>query len=261
MCVGPATCRRVHLLSRTADVALGALRSGEERIASTQPRSRLLRGRERSLERQVGHDLDGPQARSTLLPHTPGGRPQRGLRNALTTFVESDGRHRPPTHHGSSRGQLPQPACPPASVLDGLETLTRPRTHDRGGHPIRDVVADDEFVEHPGNAGRPRTIKPRPIASMHRPSAWSRWFVLASLRALHLDQHPRPGASSIKKALTPATRTGNAGYHFSNRSRQAWQFGDHRRVVPCGRAGVRAVRGCGHTSGSMHPDTANSSTS
>ena len=92
-----------------------------------------------------------------------------------------------------------------------FETLTRPRTHHRGGHPIRDVVADDEFVEHPGNAGRPRTIKPRPIASMHRPSGWSRSYVLASLRALHLDQHLRPGALRTKRALTPAARTGNAG--------------------------------------------------
>ena len=80
-----------------------------------------------------------------------------------------DGRRRPPTHHESSRGQLPQPACPPASVLDGLRTLTRPRTHDRGGHPISDVVADDEFVEHPGNAWRPRTITPRP-SSQHAPA-------------------------------------------------------------------------------------------
>src|SRR4051812_8426213 len=118
----------------------------------------------------------------------------------------------PPTYTSrSSRGQLPQPACPPASVLVGLQTLTRPRTHNRGGHPIRDVVADDEFVEHPGNAGRLRTIKPRPIASMHRPSGWSRSFVLASLRALHLDQHLRPGALRTKRALAPAARTGNAG--------------------------------------------------
>ena len=138
-------------------------------------------------------------------------RSRRRLRDALITAAEVDARHRPPEHHGSSRGQLPQPACPPASVLDGLQTLTRPRTHNRGGHPIRDVVADDEFVEHPGNAGRPRTIKPRPIASMHRPSGWSRSFVLASLRALHLDQHLRPGALRAKRALTPTARTGNAG--------------------------------------------------
>ena len=46
---------------------------------------------------------------------------------------------------------------------------------------------------------------------MHRPSGWSRSFVLASLRALHLDQHLRPGALRTKRALTPAARTGNAG--------------------------------------------------
>jgi hypothetical protein len=94
-------------------------------------------------------------------------------------------------------------------VLDGLETPMRPQFHDHGGHPIRDVVADDAFVEHPGNAERPRTTTPRPIASMHRLSGWSRSFVLASLRALHLDQRLRPGASAIERALTPAARTGN----------------------------------------------------
>ena len=46
---------------------------------------------------------------------------------------------------------------------------------------------------------------------MHRPSGWSRSYVLASLRALHLDQHLRPGALRTKSALTPAARTGNAG--------------------------------------------------
>ena len=210
--VGSATRRRVHLPSRTPDVALGALRGSEERVASTQPRPRLLRRRQGPSQRQAGHHLDGPQTRPTLLPRPASRRPRRRLRDALTTAVEVDARHRPPAHHGSSRGQLPQPACPPASVLDGLQTLTRPRTHHRGGHPIRDVVADDEFVEHPGNAGRLRTIKPRPIASMHRPSGWSRSYVLASLRALHLDQHLRPGALRTKRALTPAARTGNAGF-------------------------------------------------
>ena len=170
----------------TADIALGALRGRQERVASTQPRPRLLRRREGAPRRQAGHHLDGPQARPALLPRAAGGRPRRRLRDTLKPLVGVGGRHRPPSHHGSSRGQLPQPACPPASVLDGLGTLTRPRSHDRGGHPIRDVVADDTFVEHPGNAGRPRTIKPRPISSMHRPSGWSRSYVLASLRALHL---------------------------------------------------------------------------
>jgi hypothetical protein len=114
--------------------------------------------------------------------------------------------------------------------LDGLGTLTRPRTHDRGGHPIRDVVADDKFVEHPGNAGHLRTITPRPNTSMHRPSGWSRSYVLASLRALHLDQHLRPGATSTKRALTPAARTGNAGLRLTALGRPG-----------CRRARVRAM--------------------
>ena len=72
------------------------------------------------------------------------------------------------------------------------------------------VVADDiTFVEHPGNAGRPNAVVDRPIASLHRPSGWSRSFVLATLRALHLDQHLRPGALRAKRALTPGPHTGN----------------------------------------------------
>ena len=72
------------------------------------------------------------------------------------------------------------------------------------------VVADDiTFVEHPGNAGRPNTVVDRPIASLHRPSGWSRSFVLASLRALHLDQRLRPGALRTKRALTTGPHTGN----------------------------------------------------
>ena len=49
------------------------------------------------------------------------------------------------------------------------------------------VVADDTMlVEHPGNAERPHAAVNRPIARVHRPSGWSRSYVLASLRALHL---------------------------------------------------------------------------
>ena len=66
------------------------------------------------------------------------------------------------------------------------------------------------FVEHPGNAERPHAAVNRPIASVHRPSGWSRSFVLASLRALHLDQRLRPGALRAKRALTPEAHTGNA---------------------------------------------------
>ncbi len=79
--------------------------------------------------------------------------------------------------------------------------------HVGAGPRVLLAAADDEFVEHPGNAGRPRTIKPRPIVSMHRPSGWSRSFVLASLRALHLDQRLRSGALRKKRALSPVTRS------------------------------------------------------
>ena len=129
-------------------------------------------------------------ASPTRVPRAARGRSRDRLRNTLRSFVEVAGRHRPASHHGSSRGQLPQPACTPTSVLDGLRTLTRPRSHHRGGHPIRDVVADDEFVEHPGNAGRPRTTEPRPIPSMHRPEH----FASRRPGRLQLEQlTPAPG--------------------------------------------------------------------
>ncbi len=79
-----------------------------------------------------------------------------------------------------------------------------------GGHPIPIVVADDTtFVEHPGNAGSPHAAADQPIESLHKPSGWSRSYVLAALRALHLDQHHRPGAFR-KEGLDGQTHTGNA---------------------------------------------------
>ena len=110
-----------------------------------------------------------------------------------------------PTSQIPTVGQLLPMPCPPATTLDGLLTLTRPRLPANGGHPITIVVADDTmFVEHPGNAGRPHATANRPTTSLHRPSSWSRTYVLASLRALQLDQHLRPGATRIKRALTTA---------------------------------------------------------
>ena len=80
-----ATRRRVPLAPRPADVALGALRSSEERLASAQPRPRLLRRRQGASQRQAGHHLDGPQARPALLPRAARRRPRRRLRDALIT--------------------------------------------------------------------------------------------------------------------------------------------------------------------------------
>jgi hypothetical protein len=73
------------------------------------------------------------------------------------------------------------------------------------------VVADDTtFVEHPGK----RRAPPRRRQPAHRPFAPALGLVkvvLASLRALHLDQRLRPGAPRAKRALTTGTHTGNAG--------------------------------------------------
>jgi hypothetical protein len=63
-----------------------------------------------------------------------------------------------------------------------------------GGHPIRDVVADDAFVEHLGNAGRLRTIDNRPTNSF--------------------DRQPAPGSVKRVHVLTPGPHTGNAGSVF-----------------------------------------------
>ena len=65
------------------------------------------------------------------------------------------------------------------------------------------------FVEHPGNAGRPHAAAHRPIPSLHRPSGWSRSFVLASLRALHLDQRLPAGARG-QEGLDGRGHTGNS---------------------------------------------------
>ena len=62
-------------------------------------------------------------------------------------------------------------------------------------------------------------VTPPPSAhSQHAPALGLVKVVrpLASLRALHLDQRLRPGASSIKTPLTTAARTGNdVKYHAS----------------------------------------------
>ena len=109
---------------------------------------------------KLARDLDGPQARSSLLSHPAQPRPRTRLRDALT-IISCDGRHRPSRTSGS-RGQLLPPACPPASVLDGLLTTTRSRSQPLGGHSIKIVVADDtDFVEHLGNAGRPQAVANR----------------------------------------------------------------------------------------------------
>ena len=163
--------------------------------------------------RQAGRDLGGPSVRPALLSRPAQPRSRRRLRDAgLIATVGSGGRDRPRQHHGSPPRSAPATGVP-ASLRAGRPSNTDATALPaHGGHPITIVVADDTlFVEHLGNAGRPHAAVNRPIASVHRPSGWSRSFVLASLRALHLDQRLRPGALRAKRALTTGAHTGNAG--------------------------------------------------
>ncbi len=161
--------------------------------------------------RQAGGDLRRPPVHPPLLPHPAQHRSRRRLRDTVggLIFAGDGGRDRPLEHHGS----LPRSA--PADALPARPRAGRPYNTDATALPPGDtqariVVADDTtFVEHLGNAGRPHAAVNRPIASLHRPSGWSRSFVLASLRALHLDQHLRPGALRAKRALTTRAHTGN----------------------------------------------------
>ena len=88
---------------------------------------------EGSPRRQAGRHLRGPPARPALLPHPA----QRSIptsstrcRPDLPSAPAAGIAHTNIT--GLHRGQLLQPACPPASVLDGLLTLTRPRSQPTG---------------------------------------------------------------------------------------------------------------------------------
>ena len=98
----------------------------------------------------------------------------------------------------------------------------RPRSVTAGipehSHPVPVVVrsrfavepAPDQIeIDDGSSRHRPHAVVDQPIASLHRPSGWSRSFVLAPLRALHLDQRLRPGARRTKRALTPGPHTGN----------------------------------------------------
>jgi hypothetical protein len=88
----------------------------------------------------------------------------------------------------------------PASLRAGRPYNTDATALPTGDIQILIVVADDTmFVEHLGNAERPHAAVNRPIASLHRPSGWSRSLVvLASVRALHTLTNacgPEPCAS------------------------------------------------------------------
>lgn len=117
---------RVLVASGTRDVALGSLRSGQERLKAGQPRPRLLC---RGQGPPWGQDC-GALGRPPLLSRAPRGRPRRGLRHPTIQLVTSvaAARNVHPKHHGHPRS-APSLSCPPASVPDGLRTMTRPPFH------------------------------------------------------------------------------------------------------------------------------------
>src|SRR6202020_577579 len=120
---------------RPRDTALGVVRGGQELLTPPQPRPRLLRRGESPSRRETGRHLDGPQTGPALLPHPSSRRSHRGLRHAINTRIPpagADGQDRPQQTSRSRGCQLPQPACPPASVLDRLRTLSRPRSQPTG---------------------------------------------------------------------------------------------------------------------------------
>ena len=153
-----------------ADVEVGVVRSGDERVASPQPRPRLLQRGEGSSRRQAGRHLRRPPVRPTLLPRAAQPRSRHRLRHAgLIAIVGDDGQGRPHQHHGSP------PRSAPATGVPASHRAGRPSNTDatalpvHGGHPITIVVADDiTFVEHLGNAGRPHAAVNRPISSVHQ---------------------------------------------------------------------------------------------
>ena len=224
---------RLLVAARSVDVAVGAVRSGPQRVPARQPGSRLLLQGEGASRRQARGDLRRPPVRPALLPPAaqPGSR--RRLRRRRLNTAGDDVPRRPRQHHQVSTAVSSRHAHARRS-LAGRPSNTDATALPTGDTQITIVVADDTtFVEHLGNAGRPHAAVSRPIASLHRPSGPSRSFVLASLRALHLDRRLRPGAPRAKRALTTRAHTGNAS---SQRDRCATR---RRAVRPVPQRGVR----------------------
>ena len=149
-CLRPAPRGRIPVTPRTRNAALGALRSSQELLTSTQSRSRLLdrlKGRHdgknaaismaRKLARRSYHVLRNVDPRSRL----------RDAR-LITARTDSGGWHRPPRHQGHPRSA---PATGvPASVRAGRPSNTDATAlPTNGAHPITIVVADDHIRRAP----------------------------------------------------------------------------------------------------------------
>jgi transposase len=116
-------------LSRPPDVAVGAVRGGQELVAPAQPRPRLLRGGQGPPRRQDRRHLRGPQAGPPLLPRAAQRRPEAGLRHpGLNAATGRHGRDRPPPHQG-------HPRSAPATGVPASTRAGRPSNTDATALP------------------------------------------------------------------------------------------------------------------------------
>jgi hypothetical protein len=195
-------------------------------------------------------DVRAPRANGSewLLSHPPSGRPQGGLRHPLSdrpaTTGTDGGKDRSPQTSGSRGCQLPQAAHPPAPVLDGLITLSRPRSPQHGGHPIKIVVADDTtLVEHRVNAERPQAVTRQSSQPRTVHPRWSQRCVdrpHGDASKAGLDSGPHTVNAALERQPTGGpgqARTAGRLRHVAGRSRSD---------APCTRwACCRAVIGRG----------------
>src|SRR4030095_9477638 len=166
--------RWVLVTSGTRDAAVGALRSGQELVASPQSRPSVLRSRQGTSRRQDRGDLGRSSVRQALLSRAAQPRPRRRVHDAELSTARRGGWHRPSRHQGHSRSAPATgvPASTRAGRPSNTDATALPTT---GGHPITIVVADDtNTVEHLGNAGRPPAATHRAKANPTIKNCWTR---------------------------------------------------------------------------------------
>ena len=148
------------------------------------------------------------------IPTTSTPSPAPDTPTALSASVVG---HVHPEHQGL-RGQLLPPGRPPASVLDGLITLTRPRPHPyQQGSPHPRLLSP---TRTPSSSTQETQDAPTPPTTAHHPACTGpragqgRSSSLRSGRST-LTSHSGPELDA-NKALTGAPRTRNAGSELSS---------------------------------------------
>ena len=155
--------------SRAPDVALGAVRGSEERVAPTQPRPRLLHHGQGPSQRQAGRHLrrpsSSPDAASTSCATSI---PTSSTRCRPDHHCQVGGRHRPHQHHGS----LPRSA--PATGVPASLRAGRPSNTDATAHPASRGTPNQRLLSpttHVRRAPRKRRAPPRRRQPAHSQSA------------------------------------------------------------------------------------------